>query len=202
MQMIFPSAAVRDHVIEEYGAFEGLKETLSRLEAQIAAESALDRPFVISRTVDAPRDLVWRAWTERDRLMQWFGPKGCTITAARLDLRADGIFHYCMRFVDGKEMWGKFVYREIVPPEKLVWVNQFSDEAGGLTRHPFNPDWPQHMLTTVTFAEDAGKTTITVQWQPIQPTAPELKTFNDNRSGMVMGWTGTFERLDEYLAKA
>src|SRR5438552_577356 len=92
--------------------------------------------FVITRTIDAPRNLVWEAWTERDRLMQWFGPKRFTMSAAMLDLRPAGVFHYCLRSPDGKEMWGKFVYREIVPQERIVLVNSFSDEKGGLTRHP------------------------------------------------------------------
>ena len=100
------------------------------------------KPFVTSRTFDEPRDLVWKAWTERDRLMQWFGPTGFTMSRATLDFRPGGVFHYCLRTPDGKDMWGKFVYREIVPPERLVWVHSFSDEKGGLTRHPMSPTWP------------------------------------------------------------
>ena len=94
------------------------------------------KPFVITRTFDAPRDKVWKAWAERDRLMQWFTPKGFKMTTAKLDLRPGGMFHYCMRSTDGKEMWGKFVYREIAAPNRIVVVNSFSDEKGGITRHP------------------------------------------------------------------
>jgi uncharacterized protein YndB with AHSA1/START domain len=161
------------------------------------------KDFVISRIVNAPRDLVWKAWTERDRIMQWFGPKGFTMTHAKLDLRPGGMLHYRLQTPDGKEMWGKFVYRDIEKPKRLVWVNSFSDEKAGLTRHPFSKDaWPLQMLTTVTFEEQRGKTTITVRWSPISPTEAEQKTFDSNLEGMKMGWTGTFEQFEEYLATA
>ena len=99
-------------------------------------------------------------------------------------------------------MWGKFVYREIVVPERIVLVNSFSDEKGGLTRHPFSPTWPLEMLSTTTFTEQAGKTTMTLQWCPLSPTEAERKTFDTSHDGMRQGWTGTLDQLAEYLAKA
>jgi uncharacterized protein YndB with AHSA1/START domain len=151
--------------------------------------------------LDAPRELVWKAWTERDRMMRWFGPKGFTMTAADLDFRPGGVFHYCLRGPDGREMWGKFVYREIVPPERIVLVNSFSDANGGLTRHPMSPTWPREMLTTTTFAEQAGRTTVTIRWSPLNATEAERQTFDASHAGMRTGWTGTFDQLAEYLAK-
>ena len=162
-------------------------------------ESA-QREFVISRVFNAPRELVWKAWTERERLMQWFGPKGFTMTAAMLDFRPGGVFHYCLRSPDGKEMWGKFVYREIVAPERIVLVNSFSDAKGGLTRHPMSPTWPLEMLSTTTFVEHEGKTTLTVLWAPLNPTEEERKTFDAAHDGMRQGWTGTMDQLAAYLA--
>ena len=100
------------------------------------------REFVITRTFNAPRDLVWKAWAERERLMRWFGPKGFTMSSATLDFRPGGVFLYSLRSPDGLEIWGKFAYREIVAPERIVVVNSFSDETGGVTRHPLNPTWP------------------------------------------------------------
>ena len=70
------------------------------------------KPFVISRTFDAPRDKVWKAWTERERLKQWFGPKGFTMPTCTLDLKPGGIFHYCLTTPQGQEIWGKWVFRE------------------------------------------------------------------------------------------
>ena len=98
-------------------------------------------------------------------------------------------------------MWGKFVYREIVVPEKIILVNSFSDAQGGITRHPFSPSWPLQMLTETTFAEGKGKTTITIKWLPLDATDEERKTFNDARAGMTQGWTGTFEQFAEYLRR-
>ena len=159
------------------------------------------KPFVISRTFDAPRNKVWKAWTERDRLLQWFGPKGFQMTSAKLDFRPGGTFHYCLRTPDGTEMWGKFIYRVIEAPERIVLVNSFSDEKGGLTRHPFSASWPLEMLSTTTLAEEGGKTKVTIEWTPLNPTEEERKTFDSSHEGMKQGWSGTFEQLSEYLAK-
>ena len=202
MRMVFPSGAARDHIVKTYGADQGLTQTLERLNEHLARSHSDDLPFVISRVFDAPRQLVWKAWTERDRLMQWFGPKGFTMRVATLDFRPGGIFHYCLRSPDGRDMWGKFVYREIIVPQRIVLVNSFSDDKGNLTRHPMSPTWPREMLSTTTFAEYQGKTTITLAWTALNPTEEERKTFNTGRDGMRMGWTGTFDQLAQYLAIA
>jgi uncharacterized protein YndB with AHSA1/START domain len=165
-----------------------------------AAEDCTGREFVITRELNAPRELVWKAWTECERLMQWFGPKGFTMPIAKMDFRLGGSFHYCLRSVDGKTMWGKFVYREIVAPERIVLVNSFSDEKGGLTRHPMSPTWPPEMLSTTAFTELEGRTTITIKWSPLNPTESERKTFDSAHAGMQQGWTGTLDQLADYLA--
>ena len=170
-----------------------------------SAKPALPQPFSLSRTFNAPRALVWKAWTEREQLMQWFGPKGSSMTAAKMDFRPGGSFLFGMRNCtpghDGPPMWGKWVFREIIAPERIVLVHSFSDENGVLTRHPYHPTWPLEMLSTSTFVEQNGKTTVTVQWEPLNASDSENKTFEDGRAGMNMGWTGTFEQLDAYLAK-
>jgi uncharacterized protein YndB with AHSA1/START domain len=160
------------------------------------------KPFVISRTFDVPRQRMWNAWTERDQLMQWFGPKGFKMTTAKLDFRPGGTFHYCLQSPDGKEMWGKFVYREITAPERIVLVSSFSDEAGGITRYPMSPTWPREMLSTFQFGEQDGRTTVTIEWAPLNPTEEERKTFESSRDGMKQGWGGTFDQLAEHLAKS
>jgi uncharacterized protein YndB with AHSA1/START domain len=199
MRMQFPSAAARDHVIKTYGAVDGLNQTLGRLEERLEKRGLPEESFIISRTFHAPREQVWKAWTERDRLMQWFGPKGFAMTTAKLDFRPGGVFHYCLRGPDGDEMWGKFVYREIIAPRRIVLINSFSDAQGGLTRHPMAPAWPLEMLSTTTLAEHQGKTTVTIRWEPLNATAEERKIFNASHDGMRMGWSGTFEQLETYL---
>ncbi|HEV7463055.1 MAG TPA: SRPBCC domain-containing protein, partial [Methyloceanibacter sp.] len=76
------------------------------------------------------------------------------------------------------------------------------DEMGGVTRHPMHQDWPLTILSTVTFAEKDGKTSITVRWSPYEATEVERKTFEEGRESMRQGWTGTFDRLADYFAKA
>jgi len=200
IRMVFPSADERNFVAKEFGAVEGGKQTLERLGEHLAR--ALTEPFVIEREFSAPRDLVWKAWTERERLMQWFGPKGMIIKAAKLDFRPGGMFHYGMQMPDGKEMWGKFDYLEIDAPSRILLVNSFSDKDGGLTRHPLSAQWPLHMLTESTFTERAGKTTVTIKWLPLDATDEERRAFDAARPGMSQGWGGTFEQLADYLAKA
>ena len=161
-----------------------------------------DRSFIFSHLFNAPCERAWKAWTDREELMQWFGPAGVTISTAKMDFRPGGSFHYCMRMPDGKEMWGKFVYREIHAHKKIVLVNSFSDANGGLTRHPMSATWPLEMLSTTTFADVDGKTRLTIEWSPLNPTDEERKTFDSSHDGMRQGWSGTFGQLTGHLAKA
>jgi uncharacterized protein YndB with AHSA1/START domain len=164
-----------------------------------AIEDAIQE-FVISRTFNVPRAQMWAAWAERERLMQWFGPKGFQMPAAKLDFRPGGIFHYCLESPDGNEMWGKFVYREIVRPERLVFISSFSDEDSNIVRHPFSATWPLEMLSTITFTEEKGRTTVAISWVPLNATESECETFERAHDGMKQGWSGTFDQLARYLA--
>jgi uncharacterized protein YndB with AHSA1/START domain len=166
---------------------------------------AAQQEFVITRTLDAPRALVWKAWTEADRLAQWWGPKGCTIRVAKLDLKPGGVFHYAMTFKPGHDMWGRFTYREIVAPERLVFINSFSDPEGGLTRAPFSQldnKWPLEVLNILTLSEEGGKTTLTLRGSPINATDEERETYVSMFDSMRGGFGGTFEKLEAYLKTA
>lgn len=159
--------------------------------------------FVISRVLDAPRDLVWKCFTEPERMKQWWGPKEFTVIASKMDLHVGGTYHYGMKAPDGTPMWGKFVFREIVPPERLNFISSFSDEKGGTTRHRGHMSWPLEMHSIFTFEEmPGGKTKFTVRWTTHNATDGEQKTFEAGRDSMRMGWTGTMEQLEAYLAKA
>ena len=165
------------------------------------ASIAADQDFVFTRTFNAPRVKVWQAWTEREQLIKWFGPKGSTISHAALDLRPGGTFHYALRSPDGKEMWGKWTFREIVAPKKLVLVSSFSDAQGGLTPAPMIDNWPLETLSTTTFEEQEGKTMITLRWAPLNASEVQRQTFARMHDSMRQGWGGTFEQLAAYLAK-
>ena len=162
----------------------------------------MDRELVITRVFDAPRDLVWKAWTEPDHLALWWGPKGFKLIVAGLDLRPGGVFHYGMRTANGQEMWGKFVYVEVVAPERIVLISSFSDAAGNITRHPMSAAWPLEVMNTLTLTEHDGKTTLILRGGPHNATAEERKTFVDAKTNVQMGFKGTFDQLDEYLASA
>jgi uncharacterized protein YndB with AHSA1/START domain len=161
------------------------------------------REFVTTRIFDAPRALLWKCFTEPAHMKQWWGPKGSRVVASKMDLRVGGTYHGAMQSPDGAVMWAKFVYREVVPPERLVWVHSFSDEAGGLTRHPLSPTWPLKLLTTVTFEKTPdGQTEVTLRWAPFDATEEEQKTFDAAHDSMSGGWAGTFDQLAVYLAGA
>jgi uncharacterized protein YndB with AHSA1/START domain len=160
----------------------------------------VDSDFVISRIFDAPRELLWKAFTQPDHMKQWWGPKGSTIVVSKMDLRVGGTYHGAMCTPDGAVIWAKFVYREIVKPERLVWIHSFSDEAGGLSRHPLSPTWPLELLTTVTFAETPdGKTELTLRWSPVNASEDEHKTFDAAHDSMRQGWGGSFDQLAAFL---
>ena len=98
-------------------------------------------------------------------------------------------------------MWGKWTFREIVPPEMLVTIVSFSDARGGVTRHPLSANWPLETLSIITLTEHAGKTTLTLRWAPHGVTEIERQAFDASHEGMRQGWAGTMEQLEAYLAQ-
>ena len=199
-RMVFPTAAMRELVVREFGAIEGGKQTLQKLADYLPTMTAATNDFVLTRTFDAPRDLVWKAWTDPEHLKRWFGPKGFTMPTCAMDLRPGGVFHYGMKSPDGHEMWGKWTFVEIVPPEKLVVIVSFSDASGGVTRHPLSASWPLETLSTTTFTERDGQTTLTLHWSAHHATEAERKIFDSSHDGMTQGWGGTMAQLTEYLS--
>lgn len=158
--------------------------------------------FVLTRTFNAPRALVWKAFTDREALAQWMCPKGDKIVDNRLDLRPGGIYLYGIASPERGTYWGKWTFVEIVPLEKLVARVSFSDANAGITRHPMAPDWPAETLSVTTF-EDAGegKTKITLQWSAYNANEKEKALFDSSHASMNQGWGGTMDQLDFYLAQ-
>jgi len=149
-----------------------------------------DREFVMERLFDAPRELVWQAWTKPEHLTHWWGPKGWTLPVCKVDFRPGGIWHYCMRGPGGEESWGKAIYREIVEPERIVYLDTFADEAG-------NPiEGAPEMLITVTFTEQGSRTKLSTH--TLFTSAADLESVL--AMGMVEGVTQTWDRLEEHLA--
>jgi uncharacterized protein YndB with AHSA1/START domain len=194
--MTFETVEQRERVMRSSNAGEGLRQTLDRLGEQVA------EAFTIARTFDAPRELVFRAWTEVAHLRHWWGPQGFEVTNCTVDLRPGGTMHYGMRGPDGASMWGLWTFRDVVPPELLVFVSSFSDEHGGVTRAPFfDGGWPLRVLSAVTFEERDGKTLVTMVGNPIDATDAERNLFKEMHTSMQGGWTGTLDQLTSYLEK-
>lgn len=160
-----------------------------------------DNELVITRVVDAPRDLVFKMWSEVEHLKNWWGPTGFKIEVAEMNFRPGGVFHYKMQSPDGDEMWGKFVYHEIESPEKIVFVNSFSDSEGNTVRASFSATFPLEVYNHLTLTETEGKTTITLRGGPINVSDEELNFFKGMFDSMKQGFGATFDQLDEYLAK-
>ena len=148
------------------------------------APKAAERELVITRVFDAPPHLVFKAWTEPERLVRWWGPQGFTTPSCTMDVRPGGAFRFCMRSPEGIDHWLQGVYREIVEPERLVCTWAWEDAKGK----------PGHeTLLTVTFAEHGAKTKLTLH-QAVFETVTA-------RNGHQEGWTSALDRLAECLAK-
>jgi uncharacterized protein YndB with AHSA1/START domain len=159
--------------------------------------------FTISRVFNAPPDRVWQAWTEPNSIAAWLGPKGSLVHVVRHKLEVGGSLHSHITTEEGTELWGKFTYREITAPSRLVWGHCFADKDGNIVRHPWSPTWPLEMLTTVTFEKVmSDKTKVTLTWVPVASNDAECKTFSDGMSDMQAGWGGSFDRLEALLAKS
>jgi len=166
-------------------------------ETSDAPTTSVQVELVIIRVFDAPRELVWKAWTEPKRVMRWWGPKGFTSPACEIDLRVGGKYLYCERGPDGQEYWSTGVYREIVEPERIVATWSFADEKGNVvpaTHYGMGADVPLEMLVAVTFEDLSGKTRMTLRHEGLP--AGEM------REGAGTGWNESFDKLAEVLAKA
>lgn len=131
----------------------------------------------LTHTFNAPRELVFKAFTESEHLQNWWGPEGWVFQVAKADFRPGGVFHYSQKPVDGDVMWVKFEYNEMIVPEKLIYTSYFSDEEGNVVRAPFNENWPLKIKNTYTFQELDGKTILMMTGTPVSATEEEIKTF-------------------------
>ena len=162
-----------------------------------APSSSTQQELIIERIFDAARALVWRAWTDPEHVKRWWGPKGFSSPACEIDLRVGGKYLWAMRSSEGQDLWSTGVYREIVPLERIVCTNSFSDEKGNVvpaSHYGIGEDWPLEMLVTVTFEDVGGKTRMTLRNEGLP--AGEMS------DGANAGWNEAFDKLAEVLANA
>jgi uncharacterized protein YndB with AHSA1/START domain len=150
-------------------------------------EAPTRRELVLTRICDAPREIVFKAWTNPEPLKRWWGPKGFTNPICEIDPRPGGAIRIHMRAPDSTVYPMTGVYREIVKPERLVFASSALDEKG-------NPLF--EVLTTVRFADYGGKTELTLQARVVMETAGAAR----HLAGMEQGWSQTLDRLTEEVA--
>lgn len=158
---------------------------------------ATDAEIVLTRDFDAPRETVFRAWTDPAWLARWWGPAGFTTPHCEVDLRVGGRFHFCMRSPEGQEYWGLGIYREIVPPERIVYDDSFADEAGNPvepSRYGVGDDHPVVARVEITFEERDGGTRVILRH--------ELAASVSARDGAMHGWGEMLDRLAGELTEA
>jgi uncharacterized protein YndB with AHSA1/START domain len=152
------------------------------------------RDVMVTRVFDASRELMWKAWTNPEHFMQWWGPKDYTCPFCEMDLRVGGKYLYCMRSPEGRDYWGTGIFREIIPNERLVFTDSFADEKGNVvpaTHYGMSSDFPLEMLVIVTFEDLEGGTKMTLEHIGV-PSGPD-------REGTKQGWSESFEKLAESL---
>ncbi|MDQ0271403.1 SRPBCC family protein [Cytobacillus purgationiresistens] len=162
---------------------KSFNETLSRVEG---------RDLIIERVFNAPRELVFKAFSDSTHLANWWGPKGWTTTNYRMELFPEGVWHYCMRSTDGHESWGKSTYKEIVEPERIVYIDAFSDkDENTIANMP-------EMMITLSFKEYDGKTNLICRTQ--FESEDELNKIME--MGVVAGLTESWDCLEIHLEAA
>jgi len=163
------------------GMQAGWDQTLDRLETQ--ARDTASRELTVTRVFDAPREVVFAAWTDAAQAAQWWVPQGFTTISCDMDVRPGGAYRACMRSPEGTRHCRRGVYREVVRPERLVFTFAWEDSDG-------NPG--HEMLITVSFAEIGSRTRLTLH----QTMFETIEARDDHRRG----WTSCLERFAEYLA--
>ena len=160
----------------------------------LANQNEIPEELTITRIFDAPREIVWRAWTDPESLKKWWGPKDYTSPVCEIDLREGGKYFFSMRSPEGKDFYSTGTCREIVPPERIVCTDSFADEQGNVvpaSHYGMDSDFPLELLVTVTLEEMDGKTKMTLRH--IGMPAGEMSELTQ------AGWNESFDKLAESL---
>ncbi len=153
--------------------------------------------YVLERTFDAPRELVWKTWTDPDLIPRWYGPNVESIVHS-IEPRVGGLWLHEMRW-SGNSNFQRVEYTEVTPPERLVWLHSVSDAEWNVISNPMMEDWPRVLLTTVTFDADGGKTHMRLTWVPHEASEAEIACFAAAMDGMGQGWGAGMDLLEELL---
>ena len=152
------------------------------------------REINITRIFDAPREKVWRAWTNPEDLKMWWGPETYTTPYFTVDLRVGGKYLYCMRSSSGEETWGTGTYLEVVDQKRLVSTDSFADKDGNIvpaSTYGMDVEWPADSKIALTFEDMDGKTRFTLKHTSIPA--------GSDGDLSEQGWNDSFDRLANYL---
>lgn len=156
--------------------------------------------FVVDRIFDAPRELVWRAWTDPEYLNRWYGPGAETIIH-KFDLVVDGLWLNEMKWGDNSH-YQKVVFKEVMQPEKMVWHHySCTDSEWNNISNPMMADWPKLLLTTVLFEDLGDKTNVRLIQIPLDATDAEITCFAETMDNMKHGWGSGYAIIDEILVE-
>lgn len=199
MTMTLSSPEAAEHTKKIIKDADG-NSTWDRLAEYLEKESTGKDKFVINRSFNVDINAMFSAWTKPDQLMAWSGPVGAQLEYINVDIRAGGKAFYRMPF--GKSViFGNVQYLVVERPDRLVYVQQFANQDGSPGRHPLAPEWPQSMLTTISFTKEPhGGTRVTLKWEVTgEWTQEEVDTFVKGKRNMSQGWGGSFDKLEEYF---
>lgn len=155
--------------------------------------------YVLDRVFAAPRELVWKTWTDPSLLSRWYGPNVETIVHS-LDLKPGGLWLVEMKW-GGNSHYQRVEYTEVAAPERLVWLHSSSDASWNIISSPMMKDWPLVLLTVVTLEEAGGKTKLRLTWTPHNASAAEIACFAGAIAGLGKGWGASMELLEKILAE-
>lgn len=191
---------------KEIGKFikqAGGNSTWDRLGEYLEEEQNKKNVFIINRSFKASPEEIFEMWTNPEHLDKWLPPENTSMEIYSSDIQVGGNLHFSMFGEGGPRMYGLFQYVEISPPNKLIYIQSFCDENKKKCNPPFASVWPENLLNTVTFFEEGdGETRVTVQCEVYgDATDEERKVFVESKASMTGGWTGSFDTLEEYLAK-
>lgn len=156
--------------------------------------------FTLQRTFNAPRIMVFEAFSTASAMAKWWGPVGYQLTIARFEFKPNGVFLYKMESPE-RAMWARITYGTIKKPELIEFTLCFSNEAGGVTRAPFFDVWPLEIFNALRFTEQGEKTTIRLDSFPVNASEEEFNSFMQETASMTMGWGASFDVLERYLAQ-
>lgn len=156
----------------------------------------MTKEVVITRTFNAPRELVWKAWSDPELFKQWWGPNGFTAPVCEIDFRVGGKYLNAMRSPEGKDFYGTGTYKEIVPMDRIVYTDSFADEKGNVvpaTYYDMTETFPMVTLVTVILEDDGDKTKMTIRHSELENLDPEAS------ADMETGWGQSLDKMAEAI---